>query len=393
MNTRPLNKSESARLNELNEAGIDSALLYVTATALNKSILDATAPVRDLFRKAGWHNYEEQAQGPENKRIQSAVLFDHGKQQEIEVSLYRPLTKKGDPRFWPFSFARYAAANDVYALFFHDGLLHLVNLTEDPFVSLSPVEDSLSALLNERRDGYNRNANELLGILRDLAARGPVCAVGTGDTAIGRTLEHALGIQMNSSKQPDYKGIELKSKRSTSNTRNTLFAQVPNWALSRLKSFREILDAYGYEKEGRRQLYCTVSSRKPNSQGLILDVGKDFKQLEELHRLAQKDTSVCTWELAKLHDRLLSKHRETFWVQADPIVVCGKAYFNFTEVLHTRRPSTAQFDRLLAAGEVTVDHIIKENGNSAHERGPLFKVQRGSLNELFLGAPKSYSLS
>lgn len=33
------------------------------------------------------------------------------------------------------------------------------------------------------------------------------------DTAIGRTLETLLGININSSKQPDYKGIELKAFR------------------------------------------------------------------------------------------------------------------------------------------------------------------------------------
>ena len=31
------------------------------------------------------------------------------------------------------------------------------------------------------------------------------------DTAVGRTLETALGIPINSAKEPDYRGIELKS--------------------------------------------------------------------------------------------------------------------------------------------------------------------------------------
>jgi hypothetical protein len=51
---------------------------------------------------------------------------------------------------------------------------------------------------------------------------------------------------MNSSRTPDYKGIELKSARENKGTRKGLFAKTPNWELSKFKNRTEILDAFGY---------------------------------------------------------------------------------------------------------------------------------------------------
>ena len=88
------------------------------------------------------------------------------------------------------------------------------------------------------------------------------------DTGIGRTVETVLGIPMNDSKQPDYKGIELKSKREKANVRSNLFTQSPNWPLSRLKSGKAIVERYGYIPEGytHKCLHVTLSASKPNSQ-------------------------------------------------------------------------------------------------------------------------------
>jgi hypothetical protein len=85
-------------------------------------------------------------------------------------------------------------------------------------------------------------------------------ALLNADTAVGRTLEAALGIQINSSKKPDYKGIELKSFRNKRDNRKNLFAQVPDWELSKFKSSAEILDAFGYQRQQDFKLYCTVST-------------------------------------------------------------------------------------------------------------------------------------
>ena len=61
-------------------------------------------------------------------------------------------------------------------------------------------------------------------MLNKISAQGPIPALLQADTAIGRTLETLLGIDINSSKKPDYKGIELKSYRDKKGNRKNLFA-------------------------------------------------------------------------------------------------------------------------------------------------------------------------
>ena len=123
---------------------------------------------------------------------------------------------------------------------------------------------------------------ESLVLLNKIGARGPVPAMLKADTAIGRTLETLLGIDINSSKKPDYKGIELKSYRDIRGNRKNLFAQVPDWNLSKFKSSAEILNAFGYNRGDDFKLYCTVSSLVRNSQGLKLKMDSEKLILTDL---------------------------------------------------------------------------------------------------------------
>lgn len=395
MNSRPLDKSESIKLNKLSNAGLECSLIYLTQTGLKKSILDATAPVRDLLRNADVHDYSQQGLGTSSKVILSGTLFDEsGPAVDIGISLYRPETKKGDPRIWPYELKKYAQANDVLAIFIHEKRVYLQNLSVDPMVGIDGPSSELETFLDSLRSDYDKVANELLSKLRDLAANGPLEAVCQGDTAIGRTIETALGITINSSKHPDYKGIELKAKRSRSNTRSNLFAQVPNWKLSQFKSAREMVERIGYDVDsGIRKLYCTVSTSRANAQGLLLDIDLDKKRLDELQQIDKQRHAICMWQLDKLHERLNEKHAETFWIKAKELKNGPVKFFELESVQHTRKPSNNQFDRMLGSGEITVDHLIKKTATGrVTEKGPLFKIRGSSIHELFLGAPKEYAL-
>ena len=147
-----------------------------------------------------------------------------------------------------------------------------------------------------------------------------------------------LGIAINSSKNPDYKGIELKAKRSRSATRSNLFAQVPNWKLSQFGSAREMVEQIGYDIDGGiRKLYCTVSTSKANTQGLVLDLDLDRKRLDELQQIDKQRNAVCMWQLEKLHERLNEKHAETFWIKANEIKRGIAKLFQLESIKHTRR--------------------------------------------------------
>lgn len=393
MNTRPLNPTESKNLARLNSTGRPSVLLYITRTGLGKSILDATEPMRKLLVESKIHNFNRQAQGPEHKVVKGAFFVYQDSSDETKVSLYRPKTKDGDPRFWFAGLSGYARPDDVIAVFVKDGKLHLLNLSQARLAADDFSRFLLEGLERESR----REANELLDKLREIARRGAIRAVCKGDTAIGRSIETALGIKINSSRNPDYHGIELKSGRSPQlggqENRANLFACVADWSLSTCKSSREILEKYGYRRGPDFKLYCTISCTRANSQGLQLSLEEARQIVREFHRDKPKG-DVCIWPLPLLHQRLSEKHRETFWIEARSLMIGRTEHFELQSVVHTTKPNHTQFDRLLGAGNITVDHLIKkESSGAVVEKGPLFKIEKNRIAELFYGLPRKYTIA
>ncbi|MSR19345.1 MAG: MvaI/BcnI restriction endonuclease family protein [Phycisphaerales bacterium] len=398
MNTRQLNQHESDNLAVLNNAGSDSALLFLTETGMGKSILDATAPMRRLLCNSGVHDYERQSKGETAKVCKPAVVITESALEPTTVSFYRPTTKCGDPRLWVYKLKSYAKPNDVCAVLVRNDRIHLLNLSRSSLATdMSHGLQSCATQVVEDLASMNCAASrELLARLRNIAAAGPIRAQCSGDTAIGRSVEAALGIPINSSRAPDFMGIEIKSGRSPENgdskTRATLFACVPDWKLSKLTSSRAILAKFGYSRGGAYRLYCTMTTRRMNAQGLQLKVIVAESRLREYcARIPEED--VCTWQLDRLHERLTQKHRETFWIKAKPFARGGHEWFELISVVHTSRPSVLQFDRLLVDGTITIDHLIKRKpcGNVS-EKGPLFKIERSRIGELFLGKEHRHRL-
>ncbi len=382
---RVLTKKEEDRLKVLTKNSVSLTLIEPTETGLKKSIMDATGSVRNYLKENYFHDYEVQLQGQENKINIQGLIYEQFKVFKSNISLYRPNTKKGDPRIWLSGLTKHANANDIIVIVCFDGIIHAFNLTQLPIEKLieSAIMNPLKELVDEINSKENAIANELLLKLKKIANDGAIPSMVNADTSVGRTLETALGIAINSSKQPDYKGIELKSFRGKKGNRKNLFAQVPDWKLSKFKSSAEILDAFGYWREQDFKLYCTVSSITRNSQGLSLKMDSDIKQLIENSDKSNIGDFVV-WTLDKLHQRLLEKHRETFWVEADCKIISGKEYFQYTKVEHTKRPIISQFDILIEQGIITLDHLIKRNSKGkVVEKGPLFKIKPKGLDLLF----------
>jgi hypothetical protein len=382
---RKLAAFEINRIKLLTEKSVELCLIEPTETGLEKSILDATGSVRSYLQAKNIHDFGLQKQGPNSKIQITAFLVGSNDLIRSVASLYRPNTKKGDPRIWFKGLGSYAKSNDILGIIAFEGELYVLNITQFDLYELieSKISNPIKDLVNEINQISNEVANELLVLLNKIAAKGPVPAMLQADTAIGRTLETMLGIDINSSKKPDYKGIELKSYRDKRGNRKNLFAQVPDWGLSKFKSSTEILAAFGYNRGDDFKLYCTVSALVRNSQGLKLKLDSEISQLIENSDKANIGDFVV-WGLETLHKRLLEKHNETFWIAADSITIDGKEYFQYKKVEHTKRPIVSQFDILLEQGIITLDHLIKRKSTgSVVEKGPIFKIRPNALDLLF----------
>ena len=390
---RQLTGVEIQRIKILTENSIELCLIEPTETGLIKSIMDATGSVRSFLKSKKIHDFGSQNQGQQSKVLILSKLIRPDKNINSVVSLYRPNTKNGDPRIWFKGLGNYSKANDILGIIAFEGILYVLNITQIDLEKLlySIINNPLKELIEEINRISNEVADELLILLNKIASQGPVPAMLKADTAIGRTLETLLGIDINSSKKPDYKGIELKSFRDKKGNRKNLFAQVPDWSLSKFKSSTEILDNFGYNRGEDFKLYCTVSALVRNSQGLTLKLDSKINQLLENSDKANIGDFIA-WNLETLHNRLLEKHNETFWIAADSIIIDNKEHFQFKKVEHTRKPIVTQFDILVEQGIITVDHLIKRKpAGGVVEKGPIFKIKPNSLGLLFPPS-QSYSL-
>ena len=394
---RQFNDFESRNVRFLVNKRIEFATIQITETGYGKGILDATAPVRAYFKEKGVHDYELQSQG-EKILKRSAIITETGI-HETTCSLYRPKTKKGDPRMWVYGLKELILPDNIFCIIAHNDLLYIINL------SLIDIEKSyaltihtpLKDLINGISSIQSSTSEELLSLIRERMSDWlptPILA----DTGVGRSIEYYLGIPMNPSKDPDYKGIELKSKRQNAKVRNTLFTQTPDWHLSRYKTAREICAKYGYDQlgDGVKRLHVTLSALKPNNQHLALNVNQTANLLEANEYLMEmrddkypKVSDVVVWQLMNLHRRLLTKHHETFWIDVDTTMRNGVEHFKVMQIEHTKNPIASQFDILLEQGLITVDFLLcRSTGGDTYS----FKI-KGKARPLLFPQSETYIIN
>ena len=365
---RPFTPFEKRNMEYLVNKNVKFTQVQITATGLKKSILDATTPMRTYFKENNVHDYALQNKGQDNKVIIKTYILTEYKEIETQTSLYRPETKDGDPRLWIYRLKETTEADDIHAIIAPTPTsLFVINLTKVDIVKccesslVNPIQDLISVFYHSS----NLISNELLAILRSYENQW-IDTDLRADTAIGRQVEALLGIEMNASKLPDYKGIELKSFRSQRpSIKKNLFCKVPDWDISHLKSGAEIVDKYGYMSGGIKSYRNTLYCKAPNSQNLRLNMNypDDLLEIEEDKIIGEnqykKIADVAVWRLQTLHECLLTKHHETFWIEVDTrIGDQGQEQFMFNKIEHTRNPIVSQFDILLEQSMITVDLLL-----------------------------------
>ena len=195
----------------------------------------------------------------------------------------------------------------------------------------------------------------------------------------------------NSSRSPDYKGIELKSKRwkrgASAGSLQTLFSQAPDWKLSpigKAKEFFKFEDILNRNEDGRRQLYCTINALAPNTKALLLDVQSNHSDLWCSRVVEQHNENLLFWEVDVLRQRLRKKHKTTMWVAAERRGRGNEEEFLYYQADLTRGPLESQLGRRLEDGTVTLDLTLSEKPNgSVRDHGYLFRCAPRNLRKLF----------
>jgi len=386
---RDFNSLERKNIKFLVNKGIKFANIQITETGYAKSILDATEPVRLYFEQSGYHFYDRQPQGMGNKKVKKAIILTQCERIETKVSLYRPTTKKGDPRLWVYGLKDHIYPNEIFSITINEGLMYVIIISSVDILKAykSKIETPLRDLINLISEKESETSTELLGLIRKRMSDWTEVEVNA-DTGVGRTVESLLGIPMNDLPVPDYKGIELKSHSGIYVKTSSLFTKAPEWDISRVKSGKELAEKYGYMDDScnHKTLQVTINAIMPNPQNLKLDVNyvKDILETNEYAWRGSdftKKKDVMAWRLETLHKSLLAKHKETFWIDASIKEKKNHRYFKVNYIDYTRNPSTSMFDTLIEQGGIRVDTMVcRPSGNGDTYS---FKIKRNSIPLLF----------
>lgn len=361
--------------------GGEYTLLRFTPTMLLKSIIDASQPIRTLFKDNNVIDYDNLVPGGEKYFLEGLLITD--KIEPLKISCYRPKTKKGDPRFWIYDFKKKIRPNEMIYITIYDGKVCIIPLVDYYF-----NEEEIKSFFSKCD---TKEFFECLTLIKHLSNRNilSVSPYKLNPKDIGDTLERELNILPNSSKLADFKGkIELKAKRKGGKTKDTLFSMVPNWYKSNIQSSSDMILTYGYQSKKYPEfmdLFVTVSNQ-PNNQGLFLQVDYDNEVVIQKH--VENNGSildVCVWDFKDLKNRLYTKHPETFWVVGEALTKDDKIYFNYQSIEHSRSPIFSSFLLLIEQGYITYDWRgrVKNDGTGYKDKGHCFRLKPSHRNMLF----------
>lgn len=392
-------------------AGLPVAFLVPTPTGYDKSIMDAIATVRTLLKETDIHDYYFQEQGPENKARVPSYFVEYNGMVETMASLYRPKTKKGDPRIWFSGLKNYCQPRNLLALTVSRGEIYVFNLSNDLIRNSLFNNGFVADVLQQLSYDQNAIARELLWKIKDIHDQGFLPSITPGDPGVGDTLENALSISRNNSELPDYKGIELKASRLTRTTRRgtratrdrvNLFSKVPDGGLSYSDIVREFRRWTWNEakQEERLSIQNTTFFSKVNSFGLILNIDNNNEEVHICYEDAREHRHMLSyWYLSTLNKKLLEKHKETFWVKAVSDLRGNREWFRYDIIEHTKNPNTSLILPLIETDKIMIDLAgyykkINKNGRDTlnwRDHGMLFKMWPQDLPLLF-GEPEIYYL-
>jgi hypothetical protein len=123
--------------------------------------MDAVKPVRELLKEKSVHDYDTQKQSTDSKAVKTAnfltltsavvgsdendsdkALIDSTTTVEEKVTLYRPASKKGDPRIWFTNLKKYAHAGDTLVVMADNETLYVVNAKQEEVLNEISDQDS-----------------------------------------------------------------------------------------------------------------------------------------------------------------------------------------------------------------------------------------------------------
>lgn len=236
------------------------------------------------------------------------------------------------------------------------------------------------------------NIHDFLEIFDQIKKMGWVESHRSGDTGIGKTFEDLLGKCEDNLSLPDYKGIEIKSKRLASGSLITLFTKAPSDPKKANNYLRETFGSFE-DDSGLKTLHTTVNAKSfntfKNTYGFKIDIDRNTQKLllviKDLITNNIVSNEVC-WTFNDIKNCLNSKLKWLACVSADEKKQNGSVYFNYTDFELITDLNFENFLSALENGDAFVDirigvfHSGKKAGKT-HDHGTGFRMYYEKLKQ------------
>lgn len=216
-----------------------------------------------------------------------------------------------------------------------------------------------------------------------------------GSTGIGKTFEDLIEKKEDVLSLPDYRGIEIKTKRGYSKREITLF----NAAVSGKDSYesRRIKDIYGYpdrQNPDFKVLNCSFVCNKVTLVAnkyyfkLKIDYKKEKIYLTICDRFYNILESDAYWDFNTLKNKLYAKLNYLALIKAWPNKINGETYYKYYDLKIYKLISFEKFIKLIEEGKIRVSFKIStiRDGTRKGEtcdHGTSFAIKEENLDELF----------
>jgi hypothetical protein len=226
--------------------------------------------------------------------------------------------------------------------------------------------------------------SELLEKFDEIKARGFIKTFRNGPTGVGYTFETLMGIKENNDNWADFKGIEIKTFRSSELKMNraektNLFLKEPCWS-DDLPNMAERVRKYGYvDDNGRLALYSTVKIDE-NSHKLKFSIIPSGDRID----IERQSVSVAFYQYMDIKKRLEEKLNQTAFIAAQNRGSGILEEFHYRMLTYCMNPSVPAFVSLLASGSIMLElrmHI--GSSGTVRNHGSAFRVMKNRLPDLF----------
>ena len=228
-----------------------------------------------------------------------------------------------------------------------------------------------------------------------IAKKGYIKGIYNSYSAIGRTFEKELNLERNEFCYPDYKDIEIKTRRSYSKSPITLFSAVPDG--ENLFEVKRLKNQYGYsykKDKNYKVLYFEAYGDKMTYGGIKfqykLDVDRKKQKIylciyDKQNKLIERKVY---WSFEYLESKLMTKLQKLAIINAwDNKINCWN-YFKYYQIKFYTIKNFDTFICLISEGVIKLNFkvdIYKDINNygKTYDHGCSFRIKESDITKLY----------